>query len=35
VRPLFPFFLAMLFSLVVVTYFEELSLFLPRLFGFA
>jgi tripartite ATP-independent transporter DctM subunit len=34
VRPLFPFFLAMLFSLVIVTYFEQLSLFLPRLFGF-
>lgn len=35
VKPLIPFFLAMIFSLMVVTYFEELSLFLPRLFGFA
>lgn len=34
VRPLLPFFAAMIFSLIVVTYFEELSLFLPRLFGF-
>jgi tripartite ATP-independent transporter DctM subunit len=34
VRPLLPFFLAMLISLAVVTYFEELSLFLPRIFGF-
>ncbi|MEX0684943.1 MAG: TRAP transporter large permease [Balneolales bacterium] len=34
IRPLFPFFGAMVFSLIVVTYFEELSLFLPRLFGF-
>ncbi len=34
VRPLLPFFGAMVFSLIVVTYFEELSLFLPRFFGF-
>lgn len=34
VRPLLPFFGAMIFSLILVTYFEELSLFLPRLFGF-
>ncbi|MEX0779420.1 MAG: TRAP transporter large permease [Balneolales bacterium] len=34
VRPLLPFFAAMIFSLVVVTYFEGISLFLPRLFGF-
>ncbi|MEX0773603.1 MAG: TRAP transporter large permease subunit [Balneolales bacterium] len=34
VRPLLPFFAAMVFSLIVVTYFEGLSLFLPRLFGF-
>lgn len=34
VRPLLPFFGAMIFSLAVVTYFEELSLWLPRLLGF-
>ncbi|MEX2404417.1 MAG: TRAP transporter large permease subunit [Balneolales bacterium] len=34
VRPLLPFFAAMVFSLIVVTYFEGLSLFLPRLFCF-
>lgn len=34
VRPLMPFFFAMVFALALVTYFEQLSLFLPRLFGF-
>lgn len=34
VKPLFPFFVAMIFSLIVVTYIEKLSLFLPELFGF-
>jgi tripartite ATP-independent transporter DctM subunit len=34
VRPLIPFFLAMVVALALVTYFEGLSLFLPRLFGF-
>ncbi|MCC5926436.1 MAG: TRAP transporter large permease subunit [Bacteroidetes bacterium] len=34
VRPLIPFFLAMVVALALVTYFEQLSLFLPRLFGF-
>ena len=34
VRPLFPFFAAMVFSLCIVAYFEELSLYLPRLLGF-
>jgi tripartite ATP-independent transporter DctM subunit len=34
VRPLIPFFLAMVAALALVTYFEGLSLFLPRLFGF-
>lgn len=34
VRPLIPFFLAMVAALALVTYFEQLSLFLPRLFGF-
>jgi tripartite ATP-independent transporter DctM subunit len=34
VRPLMPFFFAMVFALALVTYFEQLSLFLPRFFGF-
>ncbi|MCH8495574.1 MAG: TRAP transporter large permease [Balneolales bacterium] len=34
VRPLMPFFAAMVVALMLVTYFEQLSLFLPRLFGF-
>ncbi len=34
IRPLLPFYAAMVFSLIIVTWFEELSLFLPRLFGF-
>lgn len=34
IKPLLPFYAAMVFSLFVVAYFEELSLFLPRLFGF-
>jgi tripartite ATP-independent transporter DctM subunit len=34
VRPLLPLFLAMLFSLLLVTYWPMLSLYLPRLFGF-
>lgn len=34
IRPLIPLFLAMVVSLLLVTYFEGLSLFLPRLFGY-
>lgn len=34
IRPLLPFYAAMIFSLVVVTWFEEISLLLPRIFGF-
>lgn len=34
IKPLIPMFLAMVVSLLLVTFFEELSLFLPRLFGY-
>jgi len=34
VRPLMPLFIAMIVSLFLVTYFPELSLWLPRLFGY-
>lgn len=34
IRPLIPLFAAMVISLLLVTYFEGLSLFLPRLFGY-
>lgn len=34
IRPLIPMFIAMVVSLLLVTYFEGLSLFLPRLFGY-
>jgi len=34
IRPLMPLFIAMLVSLMLVTYFPELSLWLPRMFGF-
>lgn len=34
IKPLIPLFLAMVVSLLLVTYFEGLSLFLPRLFGY-
>ncbi|NHF58593.1 TRAP transporter large permease [Flavobacteriaceae bacterium TP-CH-4] len=34
VRPLLPLFIAMIFALFLVTYFPELSLWLPRQFGF-
>ncbi|MCH7522059.1 MAG: TRAP transporter large permease subunit [Candidatus Marinimicrobia bacterium] len=34
IRPLLPLFLAMIFSLLLVTFIPSLSLFLPRLFGF-
>ena len=34
VRPLMPFFIAMVVSLMIVTYLPELSLWLPRVFGF-
>lgn len=34
IKPLLPLFLAMVLSLLLVTYFEGLSLFLPRLFGY-
>lgn len=31
IKPLLPFFIAMLFSLLIVTFFEEISLWLPRI----
>jgi len=34
VRPLIPLFFAMVISLLIVTFFEDISLFLPRLFGY-
>ena len=34
IRPLMPFFIAMLVALMLVTYIPELSLWLPRMFGF-
>jgi TRAP-type C4-dicarboxylate transport system permease large subunit len=34
VRPLLPLFIAMIVSLMIVTYFPQLSLWLPRAFGF-
>jgi len=34
IKPLLPLFLAMVASLFVVTYVPELSLWLPRVFGF-
>ena len=34
IRPLMPFFIAMLVALILVTYIPELSLWLPRMFGF-
>lgn len=34
IKPLIPLFLAMVLSLILVTYIEELSLFLPRMFGY-
>lgn len=34
IRPLLPFFVAMILSLMIVTYVPELSLWLPRFFGF-
>ena len=34
IRPLIPFFLAMIITLLAVTYLPELSLFIPRLFGY-
>jgi len=34
IRPLMPLFIAMIVALLIVTYFEDLSLFLPRLFGY-
>ncbi len=34
VKPLLPLYLAMIVALIIVTYFPELSLWLPRLFGF-
>ena len=34
IKPLIPLFIAMVISLLIVTYFESLSLFLPRLFGY-
>ena len=34
IKPLLPLFAAMVISLLLVTYFEGLSLFLPRLFGY-
>ena len=34
IRPLMPLFLAMLVALMLITYFPEISLWLPRQFGF-
>ena len=34
IKPLIPMFIAMIAALMLVTYIPELSLFLPRLFGF-
>jgi tripartite ATP-independent transporter DctM subunit len=34
VKPLIPFFIAMIITLLVVTYIPELSLWIPRLFGY-
>ena len=34
IKPLIPMFIAMLFSLLITTYFSELSLWVPKLFGF-
>ncbi|MGH9339651.1 MAG: TRAP transporter large permease [Acidobacteriota bacterium] len=34
IRPLFPLYVAMIIALLLVTYIPELSLFLPRLFGY-
>lgn len=34
VRPLIPFFIAMIIVLMIITYFPEISLWLPTLFGF-
>ena len=34
IRPLIPFFIAMIITLLAVTYIPELSLFIPRLFGY-
>jgi tripartite ATP-independent transporter DctM subunit len=34
IRPLLPLFIAMLISLILVTFIPEISLFLPRLFGY-
>jgi tripartite ATP-independent transporter DctM subunit len=34
VRPLIPFFIAMIVALLIVTYTPELSMFLPRFFGY-
>jgi TRAP-type C4-dicarboxylate transport system permease large subunit len=34
IRPLLPLFIAMLVSLLLVTFIPEISLFLPRLFGY-
>ena len=34
IKPLIPMFIAMLFALLITTYFPELSLWVPKLFGF-
>jgi tripartite ATP-independent transporter DctM subunit len=34
IKPLLPLYIAMLVSLMIVTYYPDLSLFLPRLFGY-
>ncbi|CAN5463128.1 TRAP transporter large permease [soil metagenome] len=34
IRPLIPLFIAMVISLLIITYFESISLFLPNLFGY-
>jgi TRAP-type C4-dicarboxylate transport system permease large subunit len=34
IKPLLPLFVAMIISLLLITYIPEISLFLPRLFGY-
>ena len=34
IKPLLPFYMAMIIALMIVTYFPEISLFLPRIFGY-
>ena len=34
IKPLMPFFIAMIIALLIVTYIPEISLWIPRLFGY-